>query len=385
MRMRKAIFLALGVLLVTSCGTGSRASTHVVHPGQSIQDTIDAARPGDTILVQAGVYRENLEIVKDGTTLIGHGAVLEAPAVSTPRRCSTATERDENPFGICITAELEPGLPPTVLRPVENVTVRGFALGRFSSTGINVIGGHNTRIENNELTGGDDYAVLISRSSVTSVTGNRVRGGVVAGIYVGDSPDARADLDGNVVADAGQFGIYIRDASVGRIVGNGLTGNCVGLAFIDTTEQGGVADWTVTDNRINQNNQVCVSGEDEPPLSGMGVLLAGSSRVVVEDNAVLDNHPENGVPIPSGGIVVMSAEPFGGSDPTSNVVHANLIQRNSPVDVNWIYTGTGNLFRDNVCEWGSRAGLCAGVGNGSPAPLGDPASAPAATGSGTGW
>ncbi|MGH8929948.1 MAG: right-handed parallel beta-helix repeat-containing protein [Egibacteraceae bacterium] len=360
-------------------------TTHVVQPGQSIQNTIDAARPGDTILVQAGVYRENLEIVKDGITLVGHAAVLEAPEVSTPRRCSTATERDENPFGICITAQLEPGLPPTVLRPVQNVTVRGFVLGRFPSTGIHVLGGHNTRIEDNELTGGDDYAVLVSRSSATRVTGNRVHGGVVAGIYVGDSPDARADVDGNVVVDAGQFGIYIRDASVGSIVGNGLTGNCVGLAFIDTTESGGVADWTARDNRIRQNDQVCVAGENEPQLSGMGVLLAGSSRVVLRDNAVLENRPENGVPIPSGGIVIMSAEPFGGSAPTSNVVQQNLVQGNSPVDVNWIHTGAGNQFLDNVCERGSRAGLCAAVGDGVPAPADDPGTVPEATGGSTDW
>src|SRR5262245_51958453 len=51
----------------------------VRRPFRSIQRAIGAARPGDTVRVAAGVYREDLESVRSGTrarpiTLAGHGA-----------------------------------------------------------------------------------------------------------------------------------------------------------------------------------------------------------------------------------------------------------------------------------------------------------------------
>jgi pectin methylesterase-like acyl-CoA thioesterase len=74
---------ALIVIGVFSPTAIAAAGTVVVHPSQSIQAAIDAAVPGTTILVRAGTYRENLEIVTDGLTLRGAGAgrtILVMPA-----------------------------------------------------------------------------------------------------------------------------------------------------------------------------------------------------------------------------------------------------------------------------------------------------------------
>lgn len=48
----------------------------VVAPGESIQHAIDAARPGDTVLVQAGVFYENVTVPaeKEGLRIVGAGA-----------------------------------------------------------------------------------------------------------------------------------------------------------------------------------------------------------------------------------------------------------------------------------------------------------------------
>src|SRR5437763_15913671 len=44
---------------------------HLVHQGESIQAAVDAARPGDPVLIGPGVYRESVVIKESGVTLRG--------------------------------------------------------------------------------------------------------------------------------------------------------------------------------------------------------------------------------------------------------------------------------------------------------------------------
>jgi fibronectin-binding autotransporter adhesin len=60
-----AVLLAFStLLLITSITFARSAGTIVVNPGGSIQAAIDAATPGDTILINAGVYTESLTLSK---------------------------------------------------------------------------------------------------------------------------------------------------------------------------------------------------------------------------------------------------------------------------------------------------------------------------------
>lgn len=265
------------------------STVHTVRPGESIQAALDQAGPGDTVLVRPGTYRENLELSTDGVTLLGYGATLAAPDVPTHRRCSIAAETTRNLFGVCIAGEVEtvPGGTPTVRGFVHDITIRGLTISQFPNTGIVAMGAVGTRIEHTDVAGGAAYGMLLALDSSRSVVrSNRVHGGTSAGIYIGDSPDARATVVGNEVFDSGLFGVLVRDASHGSVVGNVIHGNCVGVGFVPTLpDPSTVTDWRVTANRIHDNDGTCAIGS--PPVTAAGVAIAGASDITVDRKSVV--------------------------------------------------------------------------------------------------
>src|SRR5215472_1400565 len=83
-----AIAVAVGAAVLGFPAPSGAATTIMVRPGQSIQAAVDAAAPGDTILVEPGSYAGagvacpanpaqtcGVAIAKDGISLIGlaHG------------------------------------------------------------------------------------------------------------------------------------------------------------------------------------------------------------------------------------------------------------------------------------------------------------------------
>jgi len=81
------VTLAALVLMLAAWPAAARADrATVVGRGESIQAAVDAANPGDTILV-FGTHRENVAIQTDGLTLRGVGAVILPPAKPAPHAC----------------------------------------------------------------------------------------------------------------------------------------------------------------------------------------------------------------------------------------------------------------------------------------------------------
>lgn len=58
--MKFSTFVLSGILAIAN------AATHTVNPGESIQDAIDKAMPGDTVKISDGTYTEDLVTVRDG-------------------------------------------------------------------------------------------------------------------------------------------------------------------------------------------------------------------------------------------------------------------------------------------------------------------------------
>src|SRR3954452_19259224 len=111
--MAATVVLASGVALAVGIGTaGARSS--VVGPGESIQKAINAAHPGDTIVVR-GVHREDVVIRKNGISLRGLDAVIEPPPkVGSP--CG--------PSGICVLGDVN-SIANKVNKYVNDASISG--------------------------------------------------------------------------------------------------------------------------------------------------------------------------------------------------------------------------------------------------------------------
>src|SRR3712207_3461550 len=100
--MALTVLVASGVALAAAIGS-AQAANKVVGPGESIQKAINAADPGDTIVVK-GVHREDVVIRKNGIKLRGFGnAVIEVPArAKADSPCSKAF----GPGAICVLGDV---------------------------------------------------------------------------------------------------------------------------------------------------------------------------------------------------------------------------------------------------------------------------------------
>src|ERR687894_2129117 len=172
--MALTLLVAGGVALaVTKIGSAG-AQRSVVGPGESIQKAINAAHPGDTIVVR-GVHREDVVIRKDGIKLRGDDAVIEPPA-KADSPCSKAF----GPEAICVLGDVNLDTFE-VKKRVKDVSVSGFTIQGFQA---------KTPEEEPAFT------IDLTGTRDATVTGNRTVGNVAGGVIASLSINAKvADND----------------------------------------------------------------------------------------------------------------------------------------------------------------------------------------------
>jgi hypothetical protein len=299
------------------------------------------------IKVHEGIYHQSVEIKKNGLTLKGAGADLKNGTVIRPGKSKRCQGGDA---GICI---LTHKVGHHRVR-TRNTTVKGFLVRGFDGVGVVALGAKRTTIGRNRLANDGEYGGAAFSSIRTRFAHNLASGNGVAGLYIGDSPHAKAVLRHNKVRGNGSWGFFLRDSAHGRALNNTVVHNCLGIGVINTGAPGGARRWLIKGNNANKNNKFC---KGNPPTSGTGIGLIGAKRTSVRKNSVRNNKPSKPAPF-AGGIVVISSKPFGGTNPAHDLIARNFAFGNVAADIRWDGTGGQNRFEGNRCNTSEPNGLC---------------------------
>lgn len=283
------------------------ASTRRV-PGDypTIQSAVDAAQPGDLILIAPGVYREEVAVATERLTIRGED------------RNETIIDGEfarEN--GIIIVAD---GVA------IENLTTRNANGNGVFWTGVT---GFRGSYLTSYHTG--NYGIYAFDSTDGLLEHSHASGSPDAGFYVGQCDPCRTVVT-NVVSEYNGMGYSGTNASVDMYVIDSVwRNNGAGIVpnSLDGEKLPPVHDVTIVGNLIHDNGRTDVPFKNATwPAYGNGVIVAGGNDSLIARNRII-NHPGNGVLIPP-----------------------NL-------DKNfWI--SSGNTVRDNVIEGSGRADLALG-------------------------
>jgi parallel beta-helix repeat protein len=364
MRMRRwtkitiAMLLSLLVSLPAGSAWAGGSRTHVVREGESIQAAIDAARPGDTILVKPGEYAESLKITTDDLTLKGsRGTVLTPPDDAEP--CFVfGPGAPPTVEGICVAGDVQfgptPEDPPVINDVVEGTRISGFEIRGFSGNGIFALATEDLRASRNRTDDNAEYGIFVLLSTGPVLAHNKASGNGVAGLYVGGNQEVDAKIYRNTSWD-NPIGIFLRDVSFGTAERNHVFGNCTGILML-AGAPGPLTNWKIRRNLVKANNRTDC-GEEDPVPSGVGILLLGAADNDISRNVVLRNRSAD----PSGGgiVLVTGGEPGGPQlAPSGNAVRKNVAFGNEPFDIFWDETGDDVTFRNNRCGTSQPAEVC---------------------------
>ena len=177
------------ILSVTQDGSGDY---------RSIQAALDAARPGDTVLVLAGVYTEDLQL-RQGVTLQGEGPELSRVVAASADALSGELISEVAVLDLGIDGAGHAGRNTVYLTAVE-----------ASFTGCVITGAALSGIEAN------DGSRLVLR-------GNTLRSNQQTGVFI--YQDGEGLLENNLIAENGLHGIAVRERGRLTAIANTIAHN----------------------------------------------------------------------------------------------------------------------------------------------------------------
>lgn len=359
----------LCAVIALTCALPAVARTRVVHPGESIQEAVDRSRPGDTVLVLPGLYREPgrpcptnaartcaVVISKDDIRLIGK------PRPGAPVVLENAGGQHT---GIAVARVGATGAECLSQRRqrIDGSLVEGFTIKGFDRNGIFMLCVDHWLIDSVAAHDNAAYGLFPSHCGPGRVVRSVATGANDTGIYVGQSHDVR--MDHNLAYD-NVNGFEVESSIRVQVEHNVAFQNTAGLVMFIEPD----ADILVSqDNRIahnvmydNNRPNTCEPGDEVcliPP--GVGILSVGGERNRIENNwvwnndtvgiALVDSCSALGLEPDSPECAALGFNPF----PRDTRIQRNVALGNGTApaqppgaDLLWNGTGTGNCWRDNL-------------------------------------
>lgn len=244
-----------------------------VRNGESIQDAVGRANPGDLIRVYPGTYHETVYIDKDNISLQGVIQKGKWPTLDGSK-------------------DGEVVLNDGILYSGSNILIENFKVTNYKGNGIMGQAGNNFLIRNNQIIDTGIYGIFPEFGKNGLITHNVLSGISDAAIYVGmcDNIDVKYNEVFESVA-----GIEIENCRHALVEGNYTHDNTGGiLAFITPGLPIKDCQDVIIRNNFVVNNNHENFGKPGAIISllpqGTGIIVMAADDVVIENNIITGNN-----------------------------------------------------------------------------------------------